>query len=71
MKTVLPASSMVVAMLVLLPYVLHLGITSWTVGWVAILAGTVTVLGLLALFEHLTAVEADEAPGTDSVQPGE
>ncbi|MCX4791900.1 hypothetical protein OG369_39265 [Streptomyces sp. NBC_01221] len=50
-------SGAVVVMLVFTPLVIRLRITSWTVGWLAILLGSVAVMALLGLAERLTVTD--------------
>ncbi|MFI9616902.1 hypothetical protein ACIHCM_35415 [Streptomyces sp. NPDC052023] len=47
-------SGAVVVMLLLTPLVIRLRITSWTVGWLAILLGSIAVMALLGLTARLT-----------------
>lgn len=47
-------SGAVVVMLLLTPFVIRLRITSWTVGWLAILLGSISVMALLGLTARLT-----------------
>lgn len=53
-------SGAVVVMLVLTPLVIRHRTTSWTVGWLAILVGSVAVMALLGLAERLTAARDDQ-----------
>lgn len=50
---ILPCGT-VAAMVVLTPTVIHTRSTPWTIGWSAILLGSLAVLMLLVLVEHLT-----------------
>lgn len=50
-------SGAVVVMLLLTPLVIHLRITSWTVGWLAILLGSIAVMALLGLTARLTVTD--------------
>ncbi|MGW8882193.1 hypothetical protein ACWGRV_33990 [Streptomyces sp. NPDC055663] len=50
-------SGAVILMLVATPVVIRLCVTSWTVGWLAILAGSVAVMALLGVAERLTATD--------------
>lgn len=50
-------SGAVVVMLLLTPLVIRPRITSWTVGWLAILLGTIAVMTLLGLTARLTAAD--------------
>ncbi|MFJ8036517.1 hypothetical protein [Streptomyces sp. NPDC096032] len=50
-------SGAVVVMLLLTPLVIRLRITSWTVGWLAILLGSIAVMALLGLTARLTATD--------------
>ncbi|MFJ7146781.1 hypothetical protein ACIQVT_00990 [Streptomyces sp. NPDC100445] len=52
-------SGAVVVMLLLTPLVIRLRITSWTVGWLAILLGSIAVMALLGLTARLTLRMAD------------
>ncbi|MBT1188214.1 hypothetical protein HET69_30620 [Streptomyces sp. CJ_13] len=51
---------MVAAMVVLTPTVIRTRSTPWTIGWSAILLGSVAVLMLLVLVEHLTPADRTE-----------
>ncbi|MFD6967406.1 hypothetical protein [Streptomyces sp. NPDC059949] len=55
-------SGAVVVMLVLTPLVIRLRPSSWTVGWLAILVGSVAVMALLGLAERLTARDDQPTP---------
>ncbi|MEU0837312.1 hypothetical protein [Streptomyces sp. NPDC005969] len=50
-------SGAVVVMLLLTPLVIRLRITSWTLGWLAILLGSIAVMALLGLTARLTVTD--------------
>jgi len=60
-------SGAVLVMLLLTPLVIRLRTPAWTVGWLAILAGSVAVMALLGLAERLT-VPTGRTPLADDRQ---
>nr|AHE40063.1 hypothetical protein pFRL5_400 [Streptomyces sp. F8] len=58
-------SGAVVVMLLLTPLVIRLRITSWTVGWLAILLGSISVMALLGLTARLTDTDGRPTLGDD------